>query len=106
MCSFYIIWKLHKAANAFGLRSRPIAAAIDYVTGPVSHFLHSQVKEAVWKHCPKGLVGTYPDRERAGALDDCTSMVYGKSHQFQPDSQGPVPEAGTLRIDKQLRGVC
>ena len=30
--------------------SRPIAAAIDYVTDPASHFLHSQMKEAVWKH--------------------------------------------------------
>lgn len=50
LCNFYIIWKPHKAANAFGLRSRPIAAAIDYVTGPASHFLHSQLKEAVWKH--------------------------------------------------------
>ena len=50
LCKFYIIWKLHKAANAAGLRSRPIAAAIDYVTGPASHFLHSQLKEAVWSH--------------------------------------------------------
>ncbi len=50
LCKFYIIWKLHKAASATGLRSRPIAAAIDYVTGPASHFLHSQLKEAVWKH--------------------------------------------------------
>ena len=50
LCTFYIIWKLHKAANACGLRSRPIAAAIEYVTGPASHFLHSQLKEAVWKH--------------------------------------------------------
>jgi hypothetical protein len=50
LCKFYIIWKLHKGANAAGLRSRPIAAAIDYVTGPASHFLHSQLKEAVWKH--------------------------------------------------------
>ena len=50
LCIFYIIWKLHKAANASGLRSRPIAAALDYVTGPASHFLHSQLKEAVWKH--------------------------------------------------------
>ena len=50
LCNFYIIWKLHKAAHASGLRSRPIAAAIDYVTGPASHFLHSQLKGAVWKH--------------------------------------------------------
>jgi hypothetical protein len=50
LCKFYIIWKLHKAASASGLRSRPIAAAIDYVTGPASHFLHCQLKEAVWKH--------------------------------------------------------
>ena len=50
MCNVYIIWKLHKAANATGLRSRPIEAAIDYVTGPASHFLHAQLKEAVWKH--------------------------------------------------------
>ena len=26
-----------------------IAAAMDYVTGPASHFLHSQLKGAVWK---------------------------------------------------------
>ena len=32
LCKFYIMWKLHKAANASGLRSRPIAASIDYVT--------------------------------------------------------------------------
>jgi hypothetical protein len=50
LCKFYIIWKLHKAANAAGLRSRPIAAAINYVTGPASHFLHSQLKGAVWRH--------------------------------------------------------
>ena len=50
LCKFYIVWKLHKAADATGVRSRPIAAAIDYVTGPASHFLHSQLKEAVWKH--------------------------------------------------------
>ena len=50
LCKFYIIWKLHKAANAAGMRSRPIAAAINYVTGPASHFLHSQLKEAVWRH--------------------------------------------------------
>jgi hypothetical protein len=50
LCNFYIIWKLHKAASASGLRSRPIAAALDYVTGPASHFLHCQLKEAVWKH--------------------------------------------------------
>ena len=50
LCSFYIIWKLHKAANATGLRSRPIAAALDYVTGPASHFLHCQLQEEVWRH--------------------------------------------------------
>jgi hypothetical protein len=41
LCKFYIIWMLHKAAYAAGLRSRPIAAAKNYVTGPASHFLHS-----------------------------------------------------------------
>jgi hypothetical protein len=45
LCNFYIIWKLHKAANASGLHSRPIAAATDYVTG-----LHSQLQGDVWKH--------------------------------------------------------
>lgn len=50
LCRFYIIWKLHKAANASGLRSRPIAAALDYVTGPASHFLHCQLQDAVWRH--------------------------------------------------------
>ena len=32
LCKFYIIWKLHKKANAVGLRSRPIASAEDYIT--------------------------------------------------------------------------
>ena len=50
LCKFYIIWKLHKKANSVGLRSRPIASALGYVTGPASHFLHCQLKEAVWKH--------------------------------------------------------
>ena len=47
---FYIIWKLHKMANATGLRSRPIAAAINVPTGSASHFLHCQLQEEVWKH--------------------------------------------------------
>ena len=50
LCKFYIIWKLHKAPNAAGLRSRPIAAALNYVTGPASHFLHSQLKKDVLRH--------------------------------------------------------
>ena len=50
LCKFYTILKLHKAANASGVMSRPIAAALNYVTGPASHFLHSQLKESVWKH--------------------------------------------------------
>jgi len=37
-------------ANAAGIRTRPIAAAIDYVTGPASHFLHCQLQKEVWKH--------------------------------------------------------
>ena len=50
LCNFYIIWKLHKAGNAFCLWSQPFVAAIDYVTVPASQFLHPQLKEAVWKH--------------------------------------------------------
>ena len=50
LCKFYIIWKLHKTANSLGLRSRPITAAINYVTGPASHFLHCQLQAEVWKH--------------------------------------------------------
>jgi hypothetical protein len=50
LCAFYIIWKLHKASTANGLRSRPIAAAINYVTGSASHFLHCQLQGDVWKH--------------------------------------------------------
>ena len=50
LCKFYIIWKLHKKANAVGLRSRPIASAQWFVTKAAAHFLHSQLKEAVWKH--------------------------------------------------------
>ena len=30
--------------------SSDLAAAIGYITGPASHFLHSQLKGAVWKH--------------------------------------------------------
>ncbi len=50
MCKFYVVWKLHKAVKSAGLSSRPIAAAINYVTAPASHFLHSQLKEDVWRH--------------------------------------------------------
>ena len=37
-------------ANAAGIRTRPIVAAINYVTGPASHFLHCQLQKEVWKH--------------------------------------------------------
>jgi hypothetical protein len=50
LCKFYITWKLHKAANAASLHIRPIAAVINYVTCPASYFLHSQLKENVWRH--------------------------------------------------------
>jgi hypothetical protein len=50
LCNFYIIWKRHMAPSACGIRSRPIAAAIDYVTGPASQFLHCQLQTGVWKH--------------------------------------------------------
>ena len=36
LCKFYPIWKLHRMANAAGIRIRPIAAAINCVTGPAS----------------------------------------------------------------------
>ncbi len=49
-CNFYIICKLRKGANASGLRSRPIAAATDYVTGPGPIFCTANYKEMVWKH--------------------------------------------------------
>ena len=50
LCKFYVIWKLHKKANAQGVRSRPISNNIGYPTGQVSHFLHSQLIDAVNKH--------------------------------------------------------
>ena len=50
LCNFYVIWKLHKKANAQGVRSRPIASNIGYPTGQVSQFLHSQLIDAVNKH--------------------------------------------------------
>lgn len=50
LCKFYIIWKLHKSANAQGVRSRPISSNIGYPTSQVSHFLHCQLIEAVNKH--------------------------------------------------------
>jgi hypothetical protein len=39
LCKFYLIWKLPKSANAAGIRTRPIAAAIDCITGSALHFL-------------------------------------------------------------------
>ena len=42
--------KLHKMANAPGIWTRPIAEAIDYVTGLASHFLHCRLQKEVWKH--------------------------------------------------------
>jgi hypothetical protein len=42
LCTFYLIWKLPKSANAAGIRTRPIAAAIDcflYLVGFLGNFL-------------------------------------------------------------------
>lgn len=50
LSKFYVIWKLHKQANARGVRSRPISNNIGYPTGQVSHFLHCQLIDAVNKH--------------------------------------------------------
>ena len=50
LSKFYVIWKLHKQANAQGVRSRPIASNIGYPTGQISHFLHSQLIDAVNRH--------------------------------------------------------
>ena len=50
LCKFYVIWKLHKQANAQGVRSRPIASNIGYPTGQISQFLHSQLIDAVNRH--------------------------------------------------------
>jgi hypothetical protein len=47
LCKFCTILKLQKAANANGVLSRPIAAALKFVTGPASHFLQLQLKESV-----------------------------------------------------------
>ena len=50
LANFYVIWKLHKKANTQGVRSRPISNNIGYPTGQVSHFLHSQLIDAVNAH--------------------------------------------------------
>ena len=50
LCNFYGIWKLHKQANAQGVRCRPIASNIGYPTGQISQFLHSQLIDAVNRH--------------------------------------------------------
>ena len=50
LCKFYVIWKLHKQANAQGVRSRPIASNIGYPTSQISQFLHSQLIDAVNRH--------------------------------------------------------
>jgi hypothetical protein len=50
LAHFYDIWKRHKKANAQRVRSRPISNNIGYPTGQVSHFLHSQLIDAVNAH--------------------------------------------------------
>jgi hypothetical protein len=50
LSKFYVIWKLHKQANARGVRSRPISNNIGYPTSQVSHFLHCQLIDAVNRH--------------------------------------------------------
>jgi hypothetical protein len=50
LADFYVIWKLHKKANAQGVRSRPISNNIGYPTSQVSHFLHCQLIDAVNAH--------------------------------------------------------
>ena len=50
LCKFYVIWKLHKAPNARGVRSRPIASQTRYPTRRLSQFLHSQLVDAVMNH--------------------------------------------------------
>ncbi len=50
LANFYLIWKLLKKANAQGVRTRPISNNIGYSTGQVSHFLHSQLIDAVNAH--------------------------------------------------------
>jgi hypothetical protein len=50
LANFYVIWKLHKKANAQCVRSRPISNNIGYPTGQVSHFLHCQLIDAVNAH--------------------------------------------------------
>ncbi len=47
---FNVIRKLHKEANAQEVRSRPIFNNSGYPTGHISHFLHSQVTDAVNTH--------------------------------------------------------
>ena len=44
------MWKLHKKANARGVRSRPISNNIGYPTGQVTRFLHCQLIDAVNRH--------------------------------------------------------
>ena len=50
LANFYVIWKLHKKANAQGVRTRPISNNIGYPTSQVSHFLHSQLIDSVNTH--------------------------------------------------------
>lgn len=50
LCKFYVMWKLHKKANARGVRTRPISNNIGYPTGQISHFLHCQLIDSVKRH--------------------------------------------------------
>ena len=46
----YLIWKQHEMANAVGIQTLSIAAAINYVTSPASHFPHCKLQKEGWKH--------------------------------------------------------
>ena len=75
LCKFYIIWKLHKKADTRGVRSRPIASNIGYLTGQISHFLHSQLVDDVMRH-PHVLKDSITLIRRLEALQMCCREIY------------------------------
>jgi hypothetical protein len=50
LANFYVIWKLHKKANAQGVTSRLISNNFGFQTVQVFHFLHSQLIDTVNAH--------------------------------------------------------
>ena len=99
ICKFYILWKLHKAPNTRGVMSRPIAPSCGYLTAQASHFLHSQLVHAVYRH-PFVLKDSLT---LCSILDDVKVPDFGN---FFLDTADVVALYPSIRLDKGLEALA